>query len=61
MTLIEVGADYVYASTDSKDEFVRLIAFLQKNVSRMDARDQKAITIYEAFEIPPPPMAKEPA
>jgi len=59
MTLIEVGAGSIYASTNSKDEMLALIAFLQENIHRMDCRNQNSVTIYEAFEIEKP-SRKEP-
>jgi len=59
MTIIEVGAGHIYASTDSKDELLALIAFLQENIYRMEARHQRAVTIYEAFEIEPPRRANQ--
>ena len=58
MTVIEVMPSTIYCSTDSRDELLALVAWIQKNIERMNLRGQKAITIYEAREIPPPPMAK---
>lgn len=54
MTQIEVDAGCVYCQTDSVDEMLLLIAFLQANVARMETRGQKAVTIFESFDLEPP-------
>jgi hypothetical protein len=56
MTQIELTDGSLFISTDNREELLTIIAYISKHYERLQTRNQKAVTVYESFDIELPPM-----
>jgi len=49
MTVIEYSGDGLYLTTDRREELLEIIGYISKHFDRLETRNQKAVTLFEAF------------
>jgi hypothetical protein len=55
MTQIEYSPEGLFLTTDDRSELLEIIRYISKHFDRLKTRNQKAVTLFEYFEIQPPP------